>query len=631
MIENSPSKSIPDSRVCKGTPLNTNPFATAVFNSLKSQIAVLDADGLILTTNPAWRNFDHLDNLNNDLDWIGVSYLHVCDTAAKAGISEASAAAEGIRAVLRGETDEFQQDYPCHTPVARRWFSMRVTRLAEAGEARIVVSHEDISKLKLAEEKLRQLNTLATQSTLVIAERARFISAIADGLPALVAYWDKDLLCQFANSAYLEWFGKSPESLIGKITLRNLLGEHLFSLNEPYIRAALSGKKQNFERALIKADGSTGYVLADYIPDIDDNGTVVGFYVLVADITSIKKSEADLLLAASVFENASEGIMVANTDRVILSVNPAFSKITGYQALEAIGQKLYMFKADATDQAFLDAVWSEVTASGHWQGEVLSRTKNGNLYPAQVSITTVWSKDGDIINYVATLTDITQHKMLEQQRIADEAAHRDTLVREVHHRIKNNLQGVTGILRNFSTQHPETLTAINTAISQVQSIAVIHGLQGRITQNKIRLCELVGAIADNNKSIWQTAIDIDIPQAWNPSLITESEAVPIALVLNELISNALKHGDNTKAIRITLRYDPLSTTISVTITNQGRLSNNEDVDTSPIAGTGLQLVASLLPRKGASLTWQQNEGYVSARLMFTSPIITLEQPETERL
>ncbi|MBK1689641.1 hybrid sensor histidine kinase/response regulator [Rubrivivax gelatinosus] len=137
-------------------------------------------------------------------------------------------------------------------------------------------------------ERLRQL--AAERDAL--AERERFMRAIADALPGMVGYWDADLRCRFANVAYLKWFGRTPEQMLG-IRMQDLLGEELFRVNERYIRGALAGEEQRFQRTLTRADGSIGYTLASYIPDRVD-GRVRGFNVIVADISDVKRAELEL-------------------------------------------------------------------------------------------------------------------------------------------------------------------------------------------------------------------------------------------------------------------------------------------------------------------------------------------------
>ena len=120
----------------------------------------------------------------------------------------------------------------------------------------------------------------------------RFMRMLTDIIPGMVGYWTNELRCGFANIAYLEWFGKTPEQMRG-IHIRELLGEELFGKNEQFINAALRGERQRFERTLIKVDGSTSYVWAHYIPDCD-NDQVKGFFVLVSDITELKQTQFQL-------------------------------------------------------------------------------------------------------------------------------------------------------------------------------------------------------------------------------------------------------------------------------------------------------------------------------------------------
>lgn len=162
-------------------------------------------------------------------------------------------------------------------------FLISVTEIRTGQGNQFIAVLRDVSDEETARKK-------AMSAAHVIAQRGRFIQTITDAMPSLLAYWDKELRCTFANKSFLEWFGRSPEETLGA-TMQEVLGESLFELSKPYIRGVMSGERQEFERALTKPDGSVGQTLAYYIPDFDTDGTVVGFFVLATDVTALKEVE----------------------------------------------------------------------------------------------------------------------------------------------------------------------------------------------------------------------------------------------------------------------------------------------------------------------------------------------------
>jgi len=125
---------------------------------------------------------------------------------------------------------------------------------------------------------------------------------IVDGLPSMVGYWDAALTCRFANRAYRRWFGVDPQAILG-CHMRDILGEKLYTTNRPYIEAALRGEAQVFERAIAHPDGSgIRHSLAHYLPHVVD-GRVLGFYVLVHDVTDLTVSRQRLAAVIVEHEN----------------------------------------------------------------------------------------------------------------------------------------------------------------------------------------------------------------------------------------------------------------------------------------------------------------------------------------
>jgi DNA-binding CsgD family transcriptional regulator len=148
----------------------TDPFAKTVLNSLSAHIAILDQDGVILETNRAWQNYAAKSGMKGSNDSIGLNYLAICDATIGDEVEDARHVAAGIRSVAKGEIEEFLYDYPCHSPGEKHWYYMRAIRMSYEGLVRLVVSHEDITALKLAEEDLKQRERELAEQTQSLEE-----------------------------------------------------------------------------------------------------------------------------------------------------------------------------------------------------------------------------------------------------------------------------------------------------------------------------------------------------------------------------------------------------------------------------------------------------------------------------
>ncbi|MBC7857952.1 MAG: diguanylate cyclase, partial [Burkholderiaceae bacterium] len=246
-----------------------------------------------------------------------------------------------------------------------------------------------------------------------LRDSERLSRAVADNLPGLVAYWDRDLRCRFANARHVEWFNKTPPQMLG-MRVQDLLGPVLYARNETHLRLALKGEPQSFERSLTKASGEIGHVWAHYIPDLDADGRVAGIFVLESDVTQLKRAEEDQRIAATAFES-NEAMAITDADAVILRVNQAFSRITGYAAGDIVGRQPNMLKSGRHDAAFYDAMWASIHHHGTWQGEIWDRRKNGEIYPNWLTITAVKDRHGGVTHYVANQTDISARKKAEEE------------------------------------------------------------------------------------------------------------------------------------------------------------------------------------------------------------------------
>jgi diguanylate cyclase (GGDEF)-like protein/PAS domain S-box-containing protein len=138
------------------------------------------------------------------------------------------------------------------------------------------------------------------------------------------------------------------------------------------------------------------------------------FYVLVRDISARKSAERTLYLAAQVFENSRDAILLTDSARHIISINRAYSEITGYASDDMLGKPLSVYRSGIEDETFFRAVWDQIEATGHWQGEIWSRKKTGELFPAWLALTAIRDNHDQVSNYMAILSDITERKRSEE-------------------------------------------------------------------------------------------------------------------------------------------------------------------------------------------------------------------------
>lgn len=146
---------------------------------------------------------------------------------------------------------------------------------------------------------------------------------------------------------------------------------------------------------------------------------------LKAQIAERARAEERLRQAATVFDSTNEAIIIADANRVVLTVNKAFSAISGYSEAEVVGRNARFLKSGRQSDQFYAELWASLEATGQWQGEIWNRRKDGELYPAWESISAVRNERGEIVSYVSVLSDITALKRAEE-RLAH-LAHHDAL------------------------------------------------------------------------------------------------------------------------------------------------------------------------------------------------------------
>jgi two-component sensor histidine kinase len=214
--------------------------------------------------------------------------------------------------------------------------------------------------------------------------------------------------------------------------------------------------------------------------------------------------------------------------------------------------------------------------------------------------------------------EVTDQRAAEQERFDAAIAQRGMLVQEVHHRIKNNLQGVAGLLRQASARYPEVAPILSEAVGQLQAIAQVYGLQVG-SGGPVQFAGLLQAVALSVQRTFNRPIEVGVTgedaDRWR---LPEAEAIPVALTVNELLTNALKHGGDHP---VECRLQVAAAEVTVEIVNQGRLREGFDLRARTGGVNGLGLVRALLPRRSADLSLRQDGDRVVTHVTLRPPAV----------
>lgn len=353
------------------------------------------------------------------------------------------------------------------------------------------------------------------------------------------------------------------------------------------------------------------------------------FFAFMRDISERKRAENALreseMRFRLLFEHAPIGIAMTDVDGHFLQVNQAFCGMLGYSEAE-LTSKTFMEVTHPDDISANLALFRQAKENVIPSYQTIKRYlhREGHVLWGNLTSSLIRDQSGKPLYSLGMVENVTERIDAEQQRLAHEAKQRDALVREVHHRIKNNLQGVIGLLRQDIATHPDTQTPIEAAIAQINTTAVVHGLQGRLPRNELRLRELLrevnGAVAALAMAAHPPCIEDTLSgDVW----LDGNAAVSIALVLNEVIHNALKHGLHSDGMEVAITLSGDSRQAAIRIVNPGGpLPAGFDLASGQGCGTGLDLIRTLLPRRGATLTIRDGGGHIETALLLGPPLTT---------
>lgn len=263
---------------------------------------------------------------------------------------------------------------------------------------------------KLVEIRTDDLNKL----NLVLTQSEARLKSVFENIPDLVWMKNSEGIYLACNQAYEDYVGLHEDQIIGRTDFDIFSHEEASRFDEQDKQILQEGKPVVIEQwGDYALSGNRVFFDVIKAPVRTTDGKLVGVLGIARDITRRKEDEEKLELAALVYKNSSEAILISNADNHILAVNPAFEKITGYPAAEVIGKDPKLLSSGRQDKAFYKAMWDSLNEKGYWRGELWNRRKNGESYASWLTINVVYNEDRSVRYYVEMSNDFTEKKEAE--------------------------------------------------------------------------------------------------------------------------------------------------------------------------------------------------------------------------
>jgi len=475
-------------------------------------------------------------------------------------------------------------------------------------EAAVICSYIDI------DERRRTRETLAGQ-----ADRTRAIlNSVLVGIVTV-------------SEGGIQWLNRSARRMFGG-ELADFVGEPMSTVATPepdhplrrpdLLRGLQDGETETFECRLKARDGREFWVVGNAVLTGPAGGGGREMTIALLDIERRRQAEVSIAQARASLQRVIETapLAIALFDARSLRVQQLNQTAASFfnQPLHQLQGAALEACAEPVLAGTLRAWLGEAAAGGgvhqHEWREDTAATQDAVPRVWDCRIAALDDRGAGGAQLLLVASDVTEQRAAERARLQAAIAQRELLVREVHHRIKNNLQGVAGLLQQNAARHPELSAVLSEAVGQVQAIAQVYGLQVG-AGGPLEVASLLRAIAASVQRTFNRGIAVDVAGDV-PHLLPEAESIPVALTLNELLTNAIKHGQGGD---VQAGLSAHGDTVRIRIAGRGTLAQPKDFERMRGDISGLGLVRALLPRRSSTMSLLQEGELVVATLELRPP------------
>lgn len=505
-----------------------------------------------------------------------------------------------LRAALAGKSAYYEGSYQSTITGKVSWISATVSPLPgpggeAAGAIGIVM---DITNLKKAEEALEV--------------QEKNFRAVFEQSPVGIVLFSRDLIVTDCNKRYADMMQSSREKIVG-FDLRDLRDTTVV----PIIRNALAGTAGYYEGPYLASTSDARlWVSFNASPLTDINGEVTGVMIVVVDITDRKKTEEALRESEEryryLFDNANDFVFTLGLDQRFTSLNKAALDVTGYSIEEALTMTILDVLAPDYVERAREMIRKKIQDGDPTTYEVEIVAKDGRRLPLEINTQLILG-DGKPVGIQGIGRDITGRRQMEEQ-IRRSLNDKETLLREVHHRVKNNFQVILSLinLQSEKIEDPELRKSFADAQNRIRSMVLIH--EQLYKSEDISLLDsgpYVTTIVNELHSTFSSTGPVCTPRIEVESIkLIVDQAISCGLIINELVTNAYKYafprgwkGNPEMIVSMTEREGMIELSVSDNGTGMP-----PDFDPQKARTLGLSLVSMLAKQLKGSLEIRRTRG-----------------------
>ncbi len=427
-------------------------------------------------------------------------------------------------------------------------------------------------------------------------ERSRLAAIIESATDAIIGK-DLDGRIQSWNPAAERLFGYTADEAIGQHIALIIPDEHQAEETTIMEHIRHGERVEPYESVRRHKNGRSIDVWLTVSPVRDALGQVIGASKIVADITNRKRAEKQL---RGLLESAPDAMVIVNDQGRIILVNSQTENLFGYTRQELLDQpvEILMPQRSRGHHPALRQNYSRsprVRAMGTTSGELYGLRKNGTEFPIEVSLSPLETEDGTLVS--SAIRDITERKATERI-IQDSLKEKDVLLKEIHHRVKNNLAIISSLFYLQSTymRDEQIIKVLQESQDRVRSMALVHeSLYSSENLAEVNFAEYAENLSHRLIAAYSLDSDqIRMETDLDPIHLSIDMAIPCGLILNEIVTNAVKHAfpdGRQGTLQLSLRHAPYGPCV-IEISDDG-VGMPPDFDSDSTASLGMRLIRSL--------------------------------------